>query len=169
MMEATRTCISKYIDFSGRAGRPEYWWFLLFVVVVSMVLSVIDVAIFGTDPETGEGNRLLSSLFQLAMFLPLLAAGWRRLHDSGKPGWYLLLPMLASLLFMVGMMTGVVAFSVMQSQGADPEALRGTAAVLGVTGITVAIIAQILLAILMIWWLTRPSDPGENQYGLPPG
>ena len=168
MTQATKTCLSKYFTFSGRASRSEYWWFALFVILASAVLAVIDALIFGSDLQTEKANTVLSGLFQVAMFVPLLAAGWRRLHDSGKPGWYILLPMLVSVIFLIGLLSGVVTFGLIEGQGVDPDALRGPAAILGVSGMAVFGVVQIVLAVLMIWWLTRPSDAGDNAYGPQP-
>ncbi|WP_108839344.1 DUF805 domain-containing protein [Tateyamaria sp. Alg231-49] len=165
--DTIKTCFRKYLVFSGRATRPEYWWFVLFVVVTSALLAVVDSLLFGSNPETGEGTHVLSSVFQLGVVIPMLAAGWRRLHDTGKPGWYLLLPMALSIATMVMLMTGVVAFSALEQSVEDPEALRGPAAFLGGTGIMVVSILQLILSVLMIWWLTRPSDEGANEYGPP--
>ncbi len=165
--EAVKTCFSKYFQFSGRAIRSEYWWFFLFVVLVSAALAVLDTTIFGTNPETGQGSRVLSSVFQLAVLIPMLAAGWRRLHDTGRPGWYLLLPMALSITTLFVMLGGVAFFSVLEQGTENPDALRGPAAVLGVTGIVVVSILQLVLSILMIWWLTRPSQEGANEYGEP--
>ena len=78
------------------------------------------------------------------------------------------LPMLVSVVFLMGLLSGVVTFGLIEGQGVDPEALRGPAAVLGVTGITVFWVAQITLAVLMIWWLTRPSDDRTNRFGSKP-
>lgn len=167
--EAVRTCIGKYALFAGRASCPEFWWFCLFVIVVSIVLSAIDAMLFGSDPVTGEPNgSLLSGIFQIAVFLPLLAAGWRRLQDSGRPGAYILLPMILSLGFSLAFLFGVFGFGLMEREGVDPEALTGGAVILGGAGLLVAVIVQIVVAILMLWWLTRPSDPGPNDYGPPP-
>ncbi|SLN70619.1 Inner membrane protein YhaH [Falsiruegeria litorea R37] len=165
--DAIKTCFRKYLVFSGRATRPEYWWFVLFVVVTSALLAVVDSLLFGSNPEAGEGRRVFSSVFQLGVVIPMLAAGWRRLHDTGRPGWYLLLPMALSIATMVMLMTGVVAFSVLEQGVNDPEALRGPAALLGGTGILVVSILQLILSVLMIWWLTRPSESGTNVYGPP--
>ena len=165
--DSVKTCLSKYATFSGRAGRPEYWWFILFVVIISAVLGMIDAALFGFDPETQQSNGLLQPLFSLAVLLPMLAAGWRRMHDTGKPGWYLLLPMLVSFASMFFMMLGVLSFAGMQNAGADPEALMGPAAFLGMTGMFTIMVAQFVLAILLLWWLTRPSQAGDNEYGPP--
>jgi len=78
--ESVQTCFSKYADFNGRAARPEYWWFVLFVVVVGVLLSFV--------------HDLLSSLFYLGTLLPSLAAAARRLHDTNRSGWWQLLGLL---------------------------------------------------------------------------
>ena len=166
-VEATKTCLGKYFVFSGRAVRSEYWWFVLFVVVVSVVFAVIDASLFGMDPETGESRQVLTPIFQLAVVIPMLAAGWRRLHDTGRPGWYLLLPAALSIATMFMLFSGVAVFSVLEQGADDPEVLRGPAALLGVTGVMVVGVLQLILSVLMIWWLSRPSQEGTNDYGPP--
>ncbi|MEM0907130.1 MAG: DUF805 domain-containing protein [Pseudomonadota bacterium] len=78
----------KYVQFSGRASRSEFWWAILFLVAVSIVLGTIDAAIFGIE-EDDPG--LFSPLFSLATLLPSLAVGARRLHDIDRTAWWLLL------------------------------------------------------------------------------
>lgn len=88
--EAIRTCLSKYATFSGRATRPEYWWFVLFYFVTAAVLNLIDNALgLGAGPDARGG--LLSFLFALGMLIPLLAALVRRLQDTGRSGWWALI------------------------------------------------------------------------------
>jgi hypothetical protein len=77
--QSISTCLSKYIDFNGRASRPEYWWFSLFTVLMSWGAMVVD------NTET------LSTFINLALLLPSLAAGARRLHDTNRSGWWQLL------------------------------------------------------------------------------
>ncbi|AXI46642.1 DUF805 domain-containing protein [Sulfitobacter sp. SK012] len=165
--QSVKICLSKYVVFSGRARRSEYWWFVLFVILVSIGLAVLDTTLFGVDPETGQGSNLLNSLFQLAVLLPMLAAGWRRLHDTGRPGWYLLLPVAFSIATMVMLLTGVVVFSALETGVEDPEVLRGPAAFLGASGLMIMSVIQLVLSVLMIWWLSRPSQEGTNEYGAP--
>ena len=165
--QSIRTCLSKYVVFSGRARRSEYWWFVLFIILVNVGLAVLGAVLFGTDPETGQGSNLLNSVFQLAILLPLLAAGWRRLHDTGRPGWYLLLPAAFSIATVFMLLTGVAVFSALETGVDDPEALRGPAALLGVTGLMIMYVIQLVLSVLMIRWLTRPSQEGTNEYGEP--
>ena len=75
--EAIRICFSKYADFNGRATRPEYWWFVLFVVLVGVGLSLI--------------SPMLSGIFSLGTLLPSVAAAARRLHDTNRSGWWQLI------------------------------------------------------------------------------
>lgn len=79
--ESIRECLTKYAEFNGRASRPEFWWFMLFIVLVASALLLI--------------NETVSNIFLIATLLPLLAVGTRRLRDSGKNPWlqlYLLVP-----------------------------------------------------------------------------
>jgi len=76
-IESISTCFSKYVTFDGRAGRSEYWWWVLFTFLVSVALGIVS--------ETLQG------LFSLGVLLPSLAVGARRLHDIDKSGWFLLL------------------------------------------------------------------------------
>jgi uncharacterized membrane protein YhaH (DUF805 family) len=75
--EAIKMCFQKYADFSGRAKRPEFWWFALFTFLASMILGVV--------------SSMLSGLFSLAVLIPSLAVGARRLHDIGRSGWWQLI------------------------------------------------------------------------------
>lgn len=80
--------LGQYATFSGRARRKEYWYFVLFQILIAIVLSFVDV-FMGLMSEHGWG--LLSSIFWLALLLPSIAVGVRRLHDTGRSGWWLLL------------------------------------------------------------------------------
>lgn len=80
--------LQKYAQFTGRARRSEYWYFSLIAFVISFVLGFID-GILGFD---NMGFGLLSGLFQLGILIPSIAVGVRRMHDVGKSGWFLLIP-----------------------------------------------------------------------------
>lgn len=168
-VDAIKTCLRKYADFSGRASRSEYWWFFLFAVIVTGLFGILDRAIFGFDAKAGQAPRVLSGLFQLAILLPMLAAAWRRMHDTGRPGWYVLLPMLLSFAFLVVTFAGVVTFAAVETRMGDPNVLRAPAAWLGGLGVALIVLAQLLLAAVILWWLTRPPQPGANKYGPAPG
>lgn len=74
--------MNKYMKFDGRARRSEYWYFVLFNIIISVIVGVIGEVI---------GTNLLSSVYSLAVLLPSIAVGVRRLHDIGKSGWFLLI------------------------------------------------------------------------------
>lgn len=79
--------IQNYALFSGRARRKEYWMFFLFNVIISMVFTIIDQMVFGLYQP-----QWLSNLYSLAVLVPSLAVAVRRMHDVGKSGWYILIP-----------------------------------------------------------------------------
>jgi uncharacterized membrane protein YhaH (DUF805 family) len=81
--------LKKYAVFSGRSRRKEYWYFVLFVAIISIVLNIID-SLFGTyHRESGAG--LLSIIFSLAVLIPSIAVSVRRLHDIDRTGWWVLI------------------------------------------------------------------------------
>jgi uncharacterized membrane protein YhaH (DUF805 family) len=81
--DAVKACFAKYADFNGRAKRPEFWWFVLFCIVVSLVLEFV--------------SSYVSWAFSLATLVPSLAVGARRLHDMNKSGWLQLLALIPIL------------------------------------------------------------------------
>lgn len=86
--EAVRRFWQGYVVFNGRASRSEYWWSVLFNILVGLGLGIVDAVLFGgstNDPG------LLSGLYSLATILPGLAVSIRRLHDIDKSGWWVLL------------------------------------------------------------------------------
>ncbi len=89
--ESIRKCLTKFAEFHGRASRPEFWWFALFIVICLSAITLL--------------NETIGEVFLLATLLPLLAAGSRRLHDCGKSAWqllYLLVPVAG--VFIVGVL-----------------------------------------------------------------
>jgi uncharacterized membrane protein YhaH (DUF805 family) len=96
---SVRTCFTKYATFDGRATRSEFWWFYLFTVIVIGVLYVFPFffsVLAGVSRDTGIAPlfSIMSLISNLALFaasvavvIPLLAAGCRRLHDRGQSGW----------------------------------------------------------------------------------
>lgn len=80
--------LKKYAVFNGRASRSEFWWFVLFNFIVAFVLGFVD-NLLGMANEYGYGP--LGLLYALAVLLPCIGVAIRRLHDSGKTGWWLLI------------------------------------------------------------------------------
>ena len=80
--------LKKYAVFSGRSRRKEYWYFVLFNLIISFVLGLID-RFLGLTTEYGLG--ILGGLYSLAVLIPGLAVAVRRLHDTNRSGWWLLI------------------------------------------------------------------------------
>lgn len=171
--QAVRRCFGKYVTFSGRASRPEYWWFFLFVFVGGMLATLLDARLFpgtvevSTTPADGDAELAanasgpVATVFSVATFLPLLAAGWRRMHDSGRSGLHLVYP----LIVMIGTAT-FAAFGMGLAEGAgDP----GSAIALITSFILfIALCVLIVSPLMVLWWLARPTQPGTNRYGPDP-
>ncbi len=93
--DSIKICFTKYVDFKGRASRPEYWWFFLSYIVLYTVFFAIRVP-------------ALAYLVALVYFLPLLAAAVRRLHDTGRSGWWyliVLIPLVGLIILIVFLAT----------------------------------------------------------------
>ena len=94
----TNCLTNNYVGFSGRASRSEYWFWVLFTILVSLVAGIMDGLIFGTGT--------LSGISSILFFLPGLAVLVRRLHDVGRSGWWflstiLILPFLLILYWLI--------------------------------------------------------------------
>lgn len=108
--EAVGTCLQKYAVFEGRARRSEYWWFFLFNIIMQLVTGMIDALLFGED-----GFGLVNGLYTLAVLLPGIAVGVRRLHDTDRSGWWLLI----SFIPVVGFIVLIIWFTRPGTRGAN--------------------------------------------------
>jgi uncharacterized membrane protein YhaH (DUF805 family) len=149
----------RYFDFSGRSSRAEFWFFVLFVFVLSIVASVLDAILFG---NYGQGVAVLSSLVSLVHLIPSLSVSVRRLHDSDRTGWWIMLGFVPVAGLIVAL--GGSAMMFFGGPGADPFA--GFAA-LGTGLMLTALISLIVLIVLIVFYCTR-GTPGANRYGPPP-
>ncbi|MBC7154377.1 MAG: DUF805 domain-containing protein [Rhodobacteraceae bacterium] len=149
---SVRTCLTrKYAAFQGRASRSEYWWFVLAYVIGMIVVAVLPIP-------------LLPLLYVLALILPLAAAGFRRLQDTGRPGWYIFVPIALSVVTQFAMPRPGAMMP--GGPGEIPTMTPGAMGGYGLAGLLALV--QIVVTLLFIWWLTRPSDPAANAYGPPP-
>lgn len=89
-IEAVKTCFKKFFNFTGRARRSEYWWFFLFIIIVSSVFSFLG--------SFHPAFTYIGVLCSLVLTIPQLAALTRRLHDTGRSGWWVLIYALAIIL-----------------------------------------------------------------------
>lgn len=147
--EAISTCFSKYVRFKGRASRSEYWFFVLFLVLASIVASIIDAALFPGSIETGGP---INGLLSLGTFLPSLAVSWRRLHDTDRSGWWI-----GGMYIVVGVVIGVAFALLGTGTGASPD---GFIAVFPLVGL-----GFLIYAIVMLVFFCQKGTLGPNRFG----
>ena len=117
--QAVKSVYSNYVNFTGRALRSEFWFFMLFYLIAYVVLGVIDFEVLG--------GQVLTSLFALASLLPGIAVAVRRLHDIDKSGWFILL----NLIPLIGAIILIVWYCRAGTPGANrfgPEPVAGIGA-----------------------------------------
>ncbi|BAQ71503.1 hypothetical protein NHU_04390 (plasmid) [Rhodovulum sulfidophilum] len=153
-LRATLTCLRRFARFGGRAARAEYWWFVPACLLALLGAAALDMVLFPADPDRGLPDRRPLSVFvSFVLTLPALAAGWRRLHDVGRSGWWLLLPGAALLACLM-----------------PAVAIRGMAAqATGGSALDVILLGAPLVSLLSCIWLivqlARPGEPHENRFG----
>lgn len=141
-IESIRTVLSKYATFNGRARRSEFWWYYLAVTIVESVLyfvlvvpalsaftsATMEAAVAGTAPPAMPGalatGQLIMSLVALAVFLPTLGVMVRRLHDTGRSGFLVLLGLIPVVGFIILVVWWASAGTPGPNQhGPDPKAV----------------------------------------------
>jgi uncharacterized membrane protein YhaH (DUF805 family) len=148
---AKRPILEKYADFTGRASRPEYWWYALALIIAFVLVRIVE-GIFGVSHMILFTYGPLSALLWLATIVPSLAVGTRRLHDTDRSGWWLLICVVPyALMALTGMMAVM---------GGGLFVLLGMGSLIGL----VALIG----ACVLIYFMVLPGTPGQNRYGAPP-
>lgn len=147
-------CLKQYADFKGRARRKEYWWFVVFQFIFTLILLIpFLVQVFSLEPGLSEYEAILRMyqspfvwlyvIFYVAMFLPGLAVCVRRLHDIGRSGWWVLFLYSGSILNMICRMIMGTYF---------------------LASLMISLLAIAIGVIGLVWTFTD-SQPGENQWG----
>ncbi|MEJ6392792.1 DUF805 domain-containing protein [Gymnodinialimonas sp. 2305UL16-5] len=133
---AIKTCLKlRYFDFQGRARRSEYWWFFLFNFLVSLVLGWIPI---------------IGLLITLGLLIPGIAVTVRRLHDTGRTGWWLLAPL------GIAIVGALITWPIIAS-GQEPSIL------LGIIGL-----AYLGVSIMLLVWFCQRGTVGPNAWGPDP-
>jgi len=138
--------LQKYADFNGRAPRAEYWWYALALIIVAIVINIVE-SMIGLRGMLFGIYGPLTGLLWLATIVPGIAVGVRRLHDTNRSGWWLLLfvPYL------------VITAMLARSMAAGSLAAIGSFGLLSMVGLA--------LCIVLLVFMVLPSSPGENRYG----
>lgn len=139
--------VNHYFDMRGRVGRAQFWYFALASFVFSIIASILQSA-----------TRLpVAALFNLAMLLPWVGMGARRLQDVGRDGR---LMWLWFLFFAATQIVGVIT--------AMAFAMSGFLGMLFAPGLGLAGVACLVMSLVLIYFWVQPGNPGDNAYGPPP-
>lgn len=146
-------CIRNYVNFSGRARRTEFWYFVLFSCLLMLVAMTLDMVCFRNP------YKFFFLAVSLFLFLPQLAVSARRLHDTGRTSKWLLWNYLALLAWVVAalVLSGLSAF------GGSPKASAWCLFVL-CGGCVLFFVWEIVFLV----WFCLPGTPGANKYGPDP-
>lgn len=144
-----RRPIQRYADFSGRAPRAEYWWYFLGTMIAYLVVMIVE-NIVGLDGTVGPYGPL-SLILMLGLLVPGLAVTVRRLHDTNRSGWWILIAVIPYFIL------GVLA------AGAIASGSMGAMASAGLLGL-VAMAGAIVLLVFMV----LPGTKGDNRFGADP-
>lgn len=163
------TPLRKYATFSGRASRAEFWWYCLFLGVAYIIMSIVFGGIIGAagastgDPSVGlaamaGGGGLILILFWLAVIIPTIAVQVRRMHDTGRSGWWIGVYYIGYALLMFMMFGSLLAAL---GGGGDPAA--------GGLGLSfLLLMAWGIYGIVLLVFFILPGTSGANQYGPDP-
>lgn len=161
----------RFFDFKGRSRRKEYWMYVLFVLIVYIVLMFVDSALGLGGSATGRADLTgtsvgaagalsggwLTMIFALVTLIPSIAVSVRRLHDTDRTGWWILLPM---GFYLAGMVLALAGVAQVASGGSSGMATAGVGLVLsGIAMIT---------GILLLVWYCMPGTVGPNRFGEDP-
>ena len=149
-VEAIAVCFRKYATFKGRASRSEFWFFYLFVFLLSVLGGLAAL-------KMGEDGQAINGVIGLVTFMPMLSAQVRRLHDTDRSGWWL-----GSYWLLTvggGVLAGVMGFQASVNHTADTlgVALVGPLVIWG--------IALAILSILLLIFSVRIGSAGPNRFG----
>jgi len=153
--DAIRACFGKYAVFSGRARRSEYWYFVLFGLLVSMVTNTADAIISGAS--SGAVPAPISGIASLALMLPQLSANVRRLHDTNRSGWWLG----GFYLYLIGaVVVGAAYFVVSGDSTFNNSRAIAVIVILG--------LAAFAYMVLLLVFTILPGTPSTNRFGPDP-
>lgn len=151
--------LKRYAEFNGRSRRKEYWMWILFTILANIVFSLLDavLGLGGSATSTSSSapgaaaaagslrGGLLSGIFSLGVLVPNLSVAVRRLHDTDRSGWWILLPVVPAILVFVPLFAG----------------LGGS----GMLFLGILLIGVLGCAILLLVWYCTEGTRGPNRFG----
>ena len=165
-VEAVKTCLKKFFDFKGRARRSEYWWFVLFVVIVSSAFSYASLLL--------PFLSIVGMICSLLLMIPQLAAMTRRLHDTGRSGWWVAILAIFYVASLVSLAILLIPYGTQLFETTDSmaQAEMMADAVMSSPKVATVMTGSSLLGLLFLIinfiFTLLDSKWGENKYGPSP-
>jgi uncharacterized membrane protein YhaH (DUF805 family) len=154
-MEWATRPLRKFSDFAGRAPRAEFWWFYLLMLTTIIIATIIDTMI-GSRVFGPYG--IVACLAYLALLLPYLAVAVRRLHDTGRTGWWMVAPLVLTF----------AALTMMGPSLTDPRVMSNPAAMAEMGTASLVLLAAVILGLVVLVFFLMPGTRGSNRYGEDP-
>lgn len=137
--------LRKYAQFTGRATRPEYWWYTLLLIVVSIIGTILDATL---------NTFAVGALITFGLLIPNLAVSVRRLHDIDRTGWWIIAPLV------LGIVVGFFAFAGFASISSGSGVMSA--------GLLVAALGLIVMVVVSLVWFCSDGTVGANRFGPDP-
>ena len=165
--DAIQICLTKFSTFSGRGSRAEYWQFVLATSIVLAIAGAYSVTVSVGEEPLNPWPSFIPFVCWIVLFIPLMAAAWRRMHDVGRAGWeFLLSQLFAMVVLLFPALLAYFLGEFLHTQRSVLLLAKGRVMVdqnVWVTWVYAA--AIVYFYFVPFWWLTRPSQPGPNKYG----
>ncbi|SCC80589.1 Uncharacterized membrane protein YhaH, DUF805 family [Bifidobacterium commune] len=159
--EAIKRFFVKYANFKGRASRSEFWWIILFIFVVKIIISLINSIILDTD------ESFIDTIWSIAIFIPFLSLNVRRLHDTNKSGWWLLLPAAITFVCTVTMVVLLLFAGYHVSSLSDTDIaqdIANSAAIGLIIGAFILLICYLASFVIYIVFMSIAQKPEGVRY-----
>lgn len=161
LSEAVRRFFVKYVNFKGRASRSEFWWTILFIFSVNLIISLINSTMLDTD------ESFINTIWSIAIFIPFLSLSVRRLHDTNKSGWWLLLPVAITFVSTVVMVVFLLFAGYNVSALSDTDIAQevlNSAAIGLIIGASILLICYLAGFVVYIVFMAIAEKPEGARY-----
>ena len=170
--DAIKSGFRRYVTFSGRASRSEFWYFWLFqfllqvLVLIAVVLATI-ASMKAAIPALVIGINILFELFKLAILVPCVSVTVRRLHDKDRSGWWLLMPFAPTLLPLITILINIATGAVKITRTAENHFTFSGPHIID-SMFSVAAFLTLCVSIPFLVWLCTRGTSGPNRFGTDP-
>lgn len=156
----------KYVGFKGRASRREYWTTVLIIFITELIVSIPDMVV-SMSVRTANGFSLFSTIYAIAILLPSLSLTFRRLHDVGRSGWWIISECIVAAVMMISLCSAVIAGAINMTFSRGFNFVDAGMISLLLFGALLAVVCVTIQIIVFVFTLLK-GQTGPNKYGEAP-